>query len=302
VNTLKNGAKLKSLTSKTPKEKKNMRTKSNKELWWLTRVFSGLLIVFFLFSEVSLFAQDTLFNGKALNIPTQKYGISIGNSYEFTGVRINFADKNAKKINGLNVTFWIDKFENEDAILNAISIGVFPVAGKMQPINIGLLGVGTAKNNLNGLSIGGIVIGSNSKINGLSLSGLVTMADGESSAISGITLSGIGIGAHKAINGLAFGGFAVGTDGEINGIASSLSYISAEKKIQGMAITLGYLKSEIFNGIALAGYTKTNQMNGLSVAIFNRTEDLHGIQLGLINFVKNNRKWSRILPLINFHF
>lgn len=257
---------------------------------------------FIFFSEVSLFAQDTLLNGKALNIPTKKYGISIGNSFEFTGVRINFADKNVKKINGINVTFWFNKFENENAIVNAISIGVLPIAGKMQPINIGLLGVGTAKNNLNGLSIGGFGIGSGGIINGLSLSGLVTMADGENSAISGIALSGIGIGAHKAINGLAVGGLAVGTDGDIYGVASSLAYISAEKRIQGMAITFGYLKSEIFNGVAIGGYAKTNQMNGLSVALFNRTEVLNGIQLGLINCAKNNRKWSRVLPLINFHF
>jgi hypothetical protein len=31
-------------------ERNNMRTKSNKELWWLTRVLSSLLIVFNLFS------------------------------------------------------------------------------------------------------------------------------------------------------------------------------------------------------------------------------------------------------------
>ena len=262
----------------------------------------ALSITIILIVEFSLSAQDTLFNKKSLNFPTKKYGISIGNSYEFTGIRINFADKNVKKINGLNVTFWLQPSKNQDAEVNGVSLGVFPAGSKMQPINIGLLGVGTVKNNLNGLSIGGIVIGSSGKINGLSLSGLVTMADGKNSAISGIALSGIGIGTHKAINGFAFGGFAVGTDGKINGIASSLSYISAEKKIQGLAITPGYLKSEIFNGFALAGFTNTNQMNGLSIAIFNITEDLHGIQLGLINCAKNNRKWSRVLPLINFHF
>jgi hypothetical protein len=262
----------------------------------------ALSIFIILIVEFSLSAQDSLSNKKSINFPTKKYGISIGNSYEFTGIRINFADENVKIINGLNVTFWLKRNENKYAVVNGISAGVIPIAGKMGPVNLGLLGTGTTANNLYGLTLGGFFVGSGGSIKGLTISGLLTMADGENSSISGIAISGIGIGAHKAINGFAFGGFAVGTDGKINGIASSLLYISAEKKIQGVAITPGYMKSEIFNGLVLAGFANTNQMNGLSIAIFNRTEDLHGIQLGLINCAKNNRKWSRVLPLINFHF
>jgi hypothetical protein len=262
----------------------------------------ALSIAIILIVKFSLSAQDTLLNKKSFNFPTKKYGISIGNSYEFTGIRINFADEGVKRINGLNVTFWLKPNENKYAVVNGISAGVIPIAGKMGPINLGVLGTGTANNLCYGLTLGGVFIGSGGSIKGLTISGLLTMADGENSTISGIAISGIGIGAHKAINGFAFGGFAVGTDGEINGIASSLSFISAEKEIQGIAITPGYLKSEIFNGVALAGFSNTNQMNGLSIAILNRTEDLHGLQLGLINCAKNNRKWSRVLPFINLNF
>lgn len=253
-------------------------------------------------SSSILHAQDTLLNRKSLCFPTKKYGICIGNSYEFNGIRINFADENVKIINGLNITFGFRKFKNENAVVNGISIGVMPVAGAMQPMNIGLIGVGTAKNNLNGFSIGGILVGSGGNINGLCLSGLATMADGDNSEISGLVISGIGIGVHKAINGLAFGGFAVGTDGNINGIASSLTYISAGNNFKGLAVTAGYLNSEIFSGAAIAGYTKTTQMNGLSFALFNRTKELHGVQLGLLNFAANNPKWLKLIPLINFHF
>lgn len=260
----------------------------------------ALWLVISFIVEFSVSAQDTLLNKKSLNFPTKKYGISIGNSYEFTGIRVNFADKNVKTINGLNVTFWLKQNKNQHAVVNGISAGIVPVAGKMGPVNIGILGTGA--DNLYGLSLGGIVIGSGGNINGLSISGLVTMADGENSAISGITLSGIGIGAHKAINGFSFGGLAVGTDGDINGVVSSLAYISAEKRVRGMAVTFGYLKSNIFNGVALAGYAKSNRMNGLSVALVNKTEELHGVQIGLINYANNNRKWARALPLINLHF
>jgi hypothetical protein len=72
----------------------------------------ALWLVISFIVEFSVSAQDTLLNKKSLNFPTKKYGISIGNSYEFTGIRVNFADKNVKTINGLNVTFWLkQKFE-----------------------------------------------------------------------------------------------------------------------------------------------------------------------------------------------
>ena len=55
---------------------------------------SCVCCVIFLMGGFNLSAQSTLGDGKALNFPAQKYGISIGNSHEFTGIRINFADEN----------------------------------------------------------------------------------------------------------------------------------------------------------------------------------------------------------------
>ncbi len=262
----------------------------------------NLLFVFsiLLMGVPRLSAQDSLSNGKALNFPGKKYGISIGNSYEFTGIRINIADENVKIINGLNVTLWFKFNKNQNAVVNGISAGVIPTGGSMQPVNLGVLGVG-ANHNLNGLTLGGFVVGAGGNINGLSVSGLLTMADGDQSVISGIAISGIGLGAAKAINGLAIGGLGVGTDGDINGVVSSLAYISAGKNSRGLTVTAGYLKSEIFKGVAIAGYASTNQMNGLSIALYNRTKKLHGIQVGLLNYAGNNPKGLRMLPVINLH-
>jgi hypothetical protein len=248
-----------------------------------------------------LFAQETLSNGKALNFPFKKYGISIGNSFDFTGIRINLADKNVNKIYGLNITFWLNMNQNHSTAVNGISIGVIPTAGSMQPVYIGILGLGTDPNNLNGLSLCGLVIGSGGSINGLSLSGLIIMTDGEESKISGIAMAGLGLGSGKAINGLAIGGLGVWCVGDINGITSSLAYLSAKKNFKGLGVSLGYLKAETFKGLAFAGYAKTNQMYGLSIALFNRTEKLHGIQLGLLNYAGDNRKGLKMLPFVNLH-
>jgi hypothetical protein len=262
---------------------------------------SLLLSIFFLIMVAChLSGQDSLSNGKALNFPATKYGISIGNSYEFTGIRINFADENVKIVHGLNITFWFKMFKNQNAVVKGISVGVIPIGGTMWPINLGILGTGGA-HNLFGLTVGGLVVGAGGNIKGLSVSGLVTMADGDKSVISGVAISGIGIGAQKAINGLVVGGLAVGTDGDISGVASSLAYISAGKNFQGIAATGGYLESSIFKGISIAGYTKTNQMHGLSISFYNRTKELHGVQFGLMNYAENNPKGLRMLPFINLH-
>jgi len=80
------------------------------------------IIVILLMEGLHLSARDTLSNGKALNFPTTKYGISIGNSSEFNGIRIDFADENVKKINGLNITFLLKHAKNQNAVVNDIQI------------------------------------------------------------------------------------------------------------------------------------------------------------------------------------
>lgn len=255
------------------------------------------MAILWLTSSVVLFAQDTLYNGRALNIPFRKYGISIGNSYEFNGIRINFADKNVRRINGLNITGWLKVSENENAIVNGISIGLLPLAGIMQPINIGLIGLGSADHS-NGLTIGGLIIGGD--VNGLSLSGLVIMADGDK-GMSGAALSGIAVGSATALNGLTIGGLAVGADGNIHGLAASTIYVQSKGIVRGITVTAGYLNAFTYKGLAIAGYSRSTQMNGFSIAIINQTKELRGIQIGLLNIAKNNPRGLRVLPVINIH-
>jgi|WetSurSiteA1Bulk_404760.scaffolds.fasta_scaffold00802_8 hypothetical protein len=262
--------------------------------------FSGFhfILAIILIDACSLSAQDTLSNGKALSLPFRKYGISIGNSYEFNGIRINFADKNVRKINGLNITLWLKMFQNQNAIVNGISFGVMPTAGIMQPVNIGLVGLGTA-NRSNGLTLAGLMIGGD--INGLGLSGLFIMADGRKGMMSGFALSGLMVGAKTELNGVTIGGLIVGSEGDINGLAGSSTYIQSGGVVRGVALTAGYLNAMTFKGIAIAGYFRSTQMHGLSFAVFNSTKELHGTQVGLLNIARNNPKGLRVLPVINMH-
>lgn len=269
----------------------------------ITRIVHTLILLIINILVVS--AQDTLSNGKALNIPTRKYGISIGNSYEFNGIRINFADNNVKRINGLNITFWVNNYiawEHKDrtynSTINGISVGVLPTGGTMQPINLGLFRV-AAEKKLNGLSISGLNVRSNGDINGINIGGLAIKSE---SVLSGISLAGFGIGGMKGINGLAFGGVGISSSkSNINGVAGAIGFIHSRGKLNGLGISCIYITANTYNGLAIASITNTKKMNGLSVGIYNKTEELHGFQFGLWNIAKNNPKGLKKLPLLNFH-
>lgn len=313
---------------------------------FLSRLLSVVTIIS-VSGSVHLYAQkDTLLGGKAFNFPFKKYGISIGNSSEFNGVRINYADKNVKKINGLNVTFWFKKVAeyrdvsrrfqlaeapNKSAIVNGVAAGIIPVAGTMQPFNVGLFGL-FANNNLNGISLGGLFAMSDN-INGICVGGLGLIAPkningiaaggfaaysaeingisvcpvlvAATNKISGLTVAGIYAGGDTEspevkIDGLTIAGFSVKSK-EINGMPVSLGLINCSNKLNGLAVTGIRMKSYVLNGAAIAGIVNTNVTNGLTIAIFNKTNELHGVQMGILNYAGNNRKGLKLLPVFNLH-
>jgi hypothetical protein len=241
---------------------------------------------------------------KAINIPVKKYGISFGNSSEFTGIRINLADKDIKRINGLNVTFWArklkywsDNVQMQKSVVNGISTGIIPTCGTMNGINTGVLRV-VAMKEMNGLSISGLNLFSKGDINGLSFSGLITQCD----ILSGFAVSVIGAAGTGGINGLAIGGLTVGSDrSDINGVAATLGVLYCGSDFNGVGVSGIFLKSETFRGVSIAGCSSSYKMFGLSIALYNRTRELHGMQIGLLNYAGNNRKGLRYLPLINMH-
>jgi len=241
---------------------------------------------------------------KAVNIPLKKYGISFGNSSEFNGIRLNLADKDIKRINGLNVTFWArklkywsDNVQMQKSLVNGISTGIIPTCGTMNGINSGLLRV-VAMKEMNGLSLSVLNLSSKGNINGVSFSGLITQCD----VLSGFAVSGLAAAGTGGINGLAIGGVTVSSDrSDINGVAATLGVLYCGNDFYGLGISGIYLRSENFRGVSIAAYSDSYKMFGLSVALFNRTRELHGMQIGLLNYAGNNRKGLRYLPLVNMH-
>ncbi|MBN1560393.1 hypothetical protein JW998_09095, partial [candidate division KSB1 bacterium] len=62
-------------------------------------------------------------SAQSLDIPTKHYGLSIGNSSRFTGLRINFSDKDLQEINGVNITFWKAR-SSKTGVINGLAIGL----------------------------------------------------------------------------------------------------------------------------------------------------------------------------------
>jgi hypothetical protein len=224
-------------------------------------VVIGLFIV--TFAMTSLIPSDGI--SQALNFPTNKAGISIGNSKLFNGLRINFRDRNVDQINGLNITLWQSK-QNKDAQVNGISLGILPTAGYLRGINLGVIGIAGeyevrgltlgilgagSGDNLCGLGVGGLGLGAAGEVRGIFLGGLGV---GSGSNITGIALGGLGSGAGGNITGVILGGLGAGSGGDITGLAIGGLGAGASGSLNGISLAiLGAGAGENITGISLAG-------------------------------------------------
>ena len=160
--------------------------------------------------------------------------------------------------------------------IEGIAIGGLGLgAERLRGFGFGLLGVGGS--DIKGIVFGGLGVGA-SEIRGLGIAGL-GMGGSE---MSGIFFAGLGLGAAD-MTGLALGGLGVGGD-EFSGIGGGLAIAK-----------FGYAK-----GFTFGAYNRAKwDMIGLQVGLWNQTEYLHGVQIGLLNWVSDNPKWARLLPIMN---
>lgn len=329
-----------------------------------------------------LFSTGGFLHAQSLDIPTNKFGISFGNSKNFTGLRFNFQDKEVEKINGINFTIWKPKSKsNDDAIVNGISLGlIMPAAGYLNGIQIGAVGVAAKKEikgitfgllgagageSISGISIGGLGLGSGGDITGIALGGFGAGCGGNLTGIAvggfgvgcagnikGVVIGGFGAGCGGNITGIALGGFGAGAGGNITGLTFGIfgagcggnmtginiggfgvgcggvlkgitigglgagaptvkgltiaGIAAGGMDVKGITIALGTIKVE--NEGSLKGFSASafNQIKGkqtgVSLGIVNYARHLNGFQFGLINYVRDNPKYLRILPILNFHF
>jgi hypothetical protein len=338
-----------------------------------------VLLLLLIFLMLLFMRNIALANGgSSLDIPAKGYGLSIGNSSRFSGVRINFRDRYVEQINGVNITLWAAK-DNKSAVVNGLSIGVMPEAGELKGINLGLgvsaekrlhglnvgvIGMGAggdvaginiggigggAGGNMYGINLGLIGIGAGGNLTGFNFGGIGAGAGGDLKGfsfgvigvgggknVSGITIGGIGAGAGENMSGIGFaligvgagknltgfniGGIGVGAGNTLTGIniggvgvgAPTVRGLSiggigvGGMDVKGVSLALGTVKIDRegqHTGVSLSAFNwNKGRQSGLSLGIVNYAWQLNGLQIGLINYVKENPKYLKILPIINFHF
>jgi len=168
-------------------------------------------------------------------------------------------------------------------------------------ITIGGLGA-IAIGNINGITFSGIGTITGGNITGITFSGIGTFAGGN---ITGFTLALLGAGANGNITGITIGGLGAGNAKKIKGITIGGLDISAHNII-GVALSLTNVK--VHDNGSLTGFSASafnhikGRQTGVSLGIFNFAYKLNGIQIGLVNYVRENPKYLRILPVVNANF
>jgi hypothetical protein len=346
------------------------RTKVFKSKWGIA---AGLIL--FLISA----ANQALF-GQSFDIPNKKWGLSFGNSPEFTGLRFNFRDNQVRHIRGVNITLWQPRKDNKDSVIDGISFGLIPGGGTLRGVQIGILGA-SAEKMMSGINIGGLGVGCGGDVSGINIGGLGVGAGND---MIGINIGGLGMGAGKNLRGINIGGLGAGAGEDIIGVNIGGLGIGASRNAQGinigglgagagqdmiginigglglgagrrlaginisgfgagagqrltglticgfaagstevLGLTIGgfAVGGEFLKGIHLAGgmvhvvrggqmvgfaaspfnYFRGSQ-NGLAIGIVNYAFRVKGVQIGLINFVRDNPKYLKVLPVMNTSF
>lgn len=216
----------------------------------------------------------------SLDIGSSDAGLSIGNSPEWKGVRLNFADHGIDHIQGLNFTVWRANGDGPgEGRIDGVGLGIWgPKAGHLRGLHIGvaevvgahevtgvgisLIGVGAGtssmfggdeygRGEMRGIFIGGLGLGAASNITGIAIGGL---GMGAGSDIRGVAIGGLGMGVGENLSGIAVGGLGMGVGENLTGVAIGGLGAGIGGHARGAVIgLLGAGVGESFKGIGVAG-------------------------------------------------
>ena len=260
----------------------------------------------FLLSVLWLWSASAV-HASSLDIPIEGYGLSFGNSKNFTGLRFNTVDKNVETINGANFTFGhtLYYFNMNNIFYTGTYNGFnFTVMNSLAKASNGLMfgGMGAHSQSMNGFMFGG-GLARTGDLNGIMFGGGMARA-GETNGMvfgggwartedmNGIMFSGGlaragdmtglmfgGMGAQtKSMNGLMFGGGLART-GDMNGIMFS-GGLARTGDMNGLVFGGGLARTGNMNGIMFSGGIRAEEMNGLVFSgAWARTGNLTGALL-----------------------
>lgn len=237
----------------------------------MRRLLSTALVVFLTATGTST-AQ--------VNLGAENTGVSIGNSSEWTGIRINFRDQDVERVRGINITLW-QPHNPATGDYSGIMLGLPSTGGgNLTGIGIGLLGI-AASSDMSGFMVGGLGVGAGNNITGLS-AGLLGLGAGND--IKGISFGGLGLGAGGDIRGFAVGGFGLAAGGSIKGATAALFGMGAGEDMAGIGFAgFGMGAGGRMKGVHIAGFGMGagGDMTGVHIAGFGvgAGGDMNGVNI-----------------------
>lgn len=230
----------------------------------------------------------------ALNLGIARTGVSIGNSRDWNGLRINWQDHEDGTINGVNLTLGPPR-HNESATVNGFAVGLGPYAGRLRGITVGILGA-VADSGMWGIQLGGLGAVSDGDAYGITLSGLGTVADGRMTGINvsglatvadgeltGLNLAGLATVGQGSVRGISVGGLAVVANGGISGFAASGLATVTDGDAHGALVGgLATVVNGAFSGIGVGGLATVvdGRFRGIAVSgLANVFSEMHGIAI-----------------------
>lgn len=246
-------------------------------------------------------------SAQSLDIPSPRWGLSFGNSRDFSGLRFNYRDRDVGRLRGVNVTLWApyDK-EDEGSLIEGLSLGLVPGGGTLKGVQLGLLGVAAMKDahgislgllgagaggSMIGLNLGGLGAGAGEDIVGINIGGL---GMGAGRDVMGVNLGGLGLGAGRNMIGLNVGGLGLGAGGRLSGVNVAGLGLGAGAVLSGISVAgLGAGAPEIRGVVLAGGATGGQYVRGLMAAVgCNMIVDggeLRGAALAAVNWFKGTQ-------------
>ncbi len=256
---------------------------------------------------VSLLVAVATAHSQSVDLTIKRYGLSIGNSREVHGVRLNYRDSRLRQVNGLNATIWMPHQTSHGDVrgvalglpatgarnLTGVGIGVFGlgVEKNMHGISFGLLGLGAGQ-NVTGFAAGGLGLGAGGDFTGIGIGGLGLGVGGDVAGIivaglglgsggnvKGITFAGLGLGAGENLSGFTFAGLGAGAGENVTGITLSFGGVGAGKRLSGIAVAgLGMGAGEEIKGLAIAGLgVGSPKITGIAAALAVGGEEIRAL-------------------------
>lgn len=266
-----------------------------------------------------------------LNLGVDGVGLSIGNSQDWRGVRLNYRDSGIQDIRGINVTVLAPKDPASGSIRGA-AIGLLSTgAREIHGLGVGLVGIAAtddlsgamigglgagAGGNITGIAFGGFGLGAGGNITGISIGGFGLAAgenlSGASAALFGIGaggdmtgfgLAGFGMGAGGSIKGIHLAGFGMGAGDDITGIHIAGFGLGAGGTIKGASAAIFGIGADRLEGLNLAGTLRARQMVGIAIAPaylrVNADGNFHGLGVSAYNEVRGHTTGLTI-GLVNY--